>query len=113
MFRDFSIYFKDILESIKRIQNYVEGMDLNSFKNDSKTIDAVLRNFEVIGMAVNKVPDNIKANYPQVEWSEIKAFRNVIVHEYFSIYLETVWEVIQNDLPVLEQQVKSILNDLD
>ncbi|NQS98354.1 MAG: DUF86 domain-containing protein [candidate division Zixibacteria bacterium] len=113
MFRDFSIYFKDILESIKRIQNYVEGMDFNSFKNDSKTIDAVLRNFEVIGMAVNKVPDNTKANYPQVEWSEIKAFRNVIVHEYFSIYLETVWEVIQNDLPVLEQQVKSMLNDLD
>lgn len=80
---------------------YTRNMSFDRFKNDSKTVDAVIRNFEVIGEAANRLTDDFKTKNPEIEWSHLRGFRNRIVHEYFGIDLEIVWHIIEENLPEL------------
>jgi uncharacterized protein with HEPN domain len=79
-----------MLESALKIKRYVEGMDYESFISDEKTVDAVVRNFEIIGEAANRIDPDFKIRYPELEWKRIRGFRNRIIHEYFEIDLEIV-----------------------
>lgn len=81
------------------------------FCNDAKTIDAVIRNLEIIGEAARRLPEEIRIKYPDVEWHKIMSLRNVLIHEYPGIDLETIWHIIENKLSPLEKQVKGILRD--
>lgn len=99
--RDFRLYLTDILESGKAIQEYTSGYSFHDFSRDRKTYSAVIREFEIIGEAVGKLPEKIKQNHPDVEWQDIKDFRNLLIHEYFGVDLEIIWLVIQQDLPHL------------
>ena len=107
--RDFTMRLEDILEAIERIQSYVHGMDFRQFKADRKTIDAVVRNIAVIGEAAGHVPDEITDRYNKVPWLEMKDIRNVVVHEYFGISLDILWETIHRDLPPLIDKMRQIL----
>jgi uncharacterized protein with HEPN domain len=109
--RDHFVYIDDILESINRILSYIDKMTFNEFKKDNKTIDAVVRNFEVIGEAANQLPSEFKKKHPLTSWREIVDFRNVIMHEYFGISLKIVWDIIETKLPELQKQIKEILAD--
>jgi uncharacterized protein with HEPN domain len=91
----------DILGSIKKIQNYVHQREFDDFEKDEKTIDAVIRNFIVIGEAARHVPDDIYAKYPNIPWRVMGDLRNFAVHEYWSVELSTIWKTIQDDLPPL------------
>ncbi|MFN3138125.1 MAG: DUF86 domain-containing protein [Allomuricauda sp.] len=82
-------------------------MSFDQFKSDSKTVDAVIRNFEVIGEAANRLTENYKNNNPEIEWSHLRGFRNRIVHEYFGIDLEIVWHIIEENLPELLTVLKN------
>lgn len=104
--RDFHLYFKDILDSGNAITEFVAGMSFDEFCNDRKTYSAVIREFEIIGEAVEKLPDELKRRRSDVEWQDIKDFRNLLIHEYFGVDLEIVWKVIQDDLPVLMDAIK-------
>jgi len=97
------------LESIRLIKNYVENMGFDDFKNDRKTIDAVVRNFEIIGEASRFIPDEIKEKYENADWKGIVGLRNRIAHEYFDISLSIVWHIVMKELPTLEDQMKEIL----
>lgn len=99
--RDHRLYLADILESAKAIQEYVRGYSFHDFSDDRKTYSAVIREFEIIGEAVGKLPDEIKQKRADVEWQDIKDFRNLLTHEYFGVDLEIIWQVIQDDLPLL------------
>lgn len=99
--RDFRLYVNDILESAQAIQEYVQGYTLETFNHDRKTYSAVIREFEIIGEAVGKLPREIKQQYKHVPWQDIKDFRNILTHEYFGIDLEMVWNVIHYELPIL------------
>jgi len=107
--REWKLFIEDILESIRLIKDYVENMGFDDFKNDRKTIDAVVRNFEIIGEASRFIPDEIKAKYENADWKGIVGLRNRIAHEYFDISLSIVWHIVMKELPTLEDQMKKIL----
>lgn len=106
--RDINLYLDDILDAAMAITKYVEGMSFDDFLNDRKTYSAVLREFEIIGEAVGKLPDEVKQKRPEVEWQDIKDFRNLLIHEYFGVDLKIVWKIIQDDLSVLIEAIKDI-----
>jgi uncharacterized protein with HEPN domain len=97
------------LESSNAILDYVEGLSFDDFNADRKTYSAVIREFEIIGEAVGKLPESFKERHPEIEWQDIKDFRNLLSHEYFGIDLEIVWRIIEDDLPVLMNAVREIM----
>lgn len=110
--RDIQLYLDDILDSGNAIMGYIKSMSFDDFCNDRKTYSAVVREFEIIGEAVGNLPDGIKQRRSEVEWQDIKDFRNLLIHEYFGVDLEIVWKVIQDDLPVLINAVNEIRESL-
>ncbi|MBI5810464.1 MAG: DUF86 domain-containing protein [Deltaproteobacteria bacterium] len=107
--RDYKVYLDDILEAAARIRDYTLGLNLEGLKNDSKTLDAVVRNLEVIGEAAKKVPEDVRRRYPDTEWKKISGIRDILIHEYFGIDINIIWDIAQNKLPSLEEQVRNIL----
>jgi len=107
--RDFRLYLVDILDSGSAVLAFVKDLSFEEFCNDRKTSSAVIREFEIIGEAIGKLPDELKQKRPDVEWQDIKDFRNLLIHEYFGVDMEIVWKVIQEDLPVLMNAVKEML----
>jgi uncharacterized protein with HEPN domain len=109
MSRDYKLYLSDILESLARIQEYTKGMTYEEFEQSKITIDAVIRNLEVIGEAAGKLPPEIKKKSPDIEWRKISAMRNVLTHEYFGVNTQIVWDVIQNKIGLLERFCKNLI----
>jgi uncharacterized protein with HEPN domain len=103
------MYLEDILSSINRISEYIEGYSYADFRKDYKTVDAVIRNFEIIGEAAKNVPDPIKEKYPEIPWSEMYLLRNKVSHEYFGVDYEIIWDVASNYLPENKTQMEQIL----
>ncbi len=108
MTRSDSIYINDILESIKLILQYTDGKSEPDFTSDVMLQDAVIRRFEIIGEAAGKISEAFKANHSNVKWSLMKAMRNKLIHEYFGISAHTIYQTIQNDLPVLNAQLSNV-----
>lgn len=108
--RDFEVYLQDMLEAIEKIKLYLAGMSREEFERDSKTIDAVLRNLEVIGEASKGVPEAIRNLNPRIEWRQIAGLRDVLIHHYFGVNLDIVWDILENELDELEQNLRSMLS---
>jgi len=106
--RAYKHFLKDISDSCRKIREYTKGMDIHSFTSDEKTFDAVIRNFEIIGEAANKLPQEIKSKYSEIPWRDMVDFRNRITHEYFGISAEIVWNIIVNELPGVEEEINKI-----
>ncbi|MBI2346261.1 MAG: DUF86 domain-containing protein [Deltaproteobacteria bacterium] len=107
--RDYKVYLEDIVEAIGKIREYTTGLPVESFLRDSKTIDAVVRNLEIVGEAIKNVPEEIRMQHLDIEWRKIAGLRDILIHEYFGIDSDIIWDIIQNKLPVLEAQVRTIL----
>jgi uncharacterized protein with HEPN domain len=107
--RDYKVYGDDILEAIGKIKRYINGLDREAFPQDEKTFDAVIRNLEVIGEAIKKIPDGVRTQHPSVEWKKIAGVRDILVHEYFGIDVDIVWDIIQHKLSPLESQIRQII----
>ena len=103
------MYLEDILLSINRIAEYIDSYTLSDFKRDYKTVDAVIRNFEIIGEASKNVPEEIKEQHPEVPWAEMYLLRNKVSHEYFGIDYEIIWDIAKNYLPENKIQIESII----
>lgn len=99
--RDTILLLEDMLQSAKRIKRYTENIDFKTFMLDEKTIDAVVRNFEVIGEAANRIDPDFRDKNPEIEWKRLRGFRNRIVHDYFGIDYEIVWSIIESYLDEL------------
>jgi len=108
--RNWRLFIEDILESIDLIEAYTANMQLDNFKKDRKTIDAVVRNFEIIGEASNNIPETIRQKYCQIDWKGIVGLRNRIAHEYFGINTSIIWYIIAKELSELKAQLKQILD---
>jgi len=88
--RSHLLYIEDLLQCITKIRSYVSGMPFEEFAKDTKTIDAVVRNFEIIGEASRQLPQNVKHRHRDIEWQALTDFRNVIIHEYFGTNLSII-----------------------
>jgi uncharacterized protein with HEPN domain len=108
--RDWRLRIEDILEAINRIDTYTRGMTHESFAGDSKTIDAVVRNLEIIGEASSHVEDAILRAAPEVPWDKMRGLRNVVAHEYFGVDVAIIWHTVRNDLPPLDVPLRRLLS---
>ncbi|MBD0333420.1 MAG: DUF86 domain-containing protein [Chitinophagaceae bacterium] len=106
--RDVQLLLNDILEATQKIHRYTADLNYNQFSNDEKTSDAVIRNFQIIGEAIGRIPQEFKRVNAHIPWSKIKALRNRIIHEYFGVHLDELWQIIQNNIPELIENVKAL-----
>ena len=110
--RRFDLYLEDMLLSIERIEEYIKGFDFASFKKNYLVVDAVARNFEIIGEAAKNIPSEIQVKYPQLPWRKMYGLRNLISHEYFGIDYEIIWEIASKNLPQNKEILIQIIEDL-
>ncbi len=116
--RSILLLIDDMLQSAQKIKKYTSALDYQSFLNDEKTKDAVIRNFEIIGEAANRIDPAFRSANNNIEWTRIRGFRNRIVHDYFGVDYEIVWSIIQNyledlisDLYKLHEKLRSENSD--
>ena len=103
------LLMEDILESCNRILEYTEGMTFDDFKKNHMVVDAVVRNFTIIGEAAGRLPDKFKEQHSSIDWDRIRGFRNRIVHDYFGIDYQIVWTIIEISIPELRKSIKEII----
>jgi len=104
--RNYEVFLNDILEASQSISEYTQNYDFIKFSNDKKTIDAVIRNFEIIGEAAKKIPAKIREKYPDLHWKGMAGMRDKLIHEYFGINMEIIWETIDKEIPKI---IKTLL----
>ncbi len=109
MSRDESLYLIDIQESCEKVLKFTKGMTYKEFVHDDLHFDAVLRNLEIIGEAVKNISEETRQKYPNVKWRKIGGFRDIVAHEYFGVNDETVWDIVENEIPSLLSIVKIML----
>jgi uncharacterized protein with HEPN domain len=112
MKRNHLMFLEDVLESMNRIETYLTGVTYNQFIENQLIIDATIRNLEVIGEASKYIPEEIKERYPMIPWRKMTGLRNILIHEYFGIDEENVWEIASNNLPQTKQEIEKIIKDL-
>jgi len=106
--RPASLLIEDIWEAMGKVSRFTKGMTADRFTHDQKTADAVVRNFEIIGEAANRLPSSFKQEHPEIEWTKIVGLRHRIVHEYFGVDLQIIWHIIQEDLPLLTEALRNL-----
>ena len=111
MSRDSKVYLDDILEAIRKIREFTRGMSLDGLSNDVKTLDAVVRNLEVVGEAVKHLPDEVRSRQPAVEWKKIAGLRDILIHEYFGVNVKVIWDIIEHEMPGLEKAAQILLGE--
>jgi uncharacterized protein with HEPN domain len=107
--RDFRLYLDDMLDAARQVLVYTRTMTCDQFRTNRLVRDAVVLNLQIVGEAASHVPDEVRARHPEVEWRRMVGLRNVIAHGYFALHLETLWDIVENHLPVLLGQVERIL----
>jgi uncharacterized protein with HEPN domain len=103
------LYLNDIAEAAGNIRSYVGDLSFEEFRDDRMRVDAVIRNFEVIGEAVKNVSDDLKQQFPSTDWKAVAGFRDMLIHGYFGVDPEILWDIIVHKIPVLQDEVAAII----
>ena len=109
MSRIYLDYLQDMLENANRAIQFVANMNYEVFAKDDKTVYAVIRAVEIIGEAASNIPENVISKYSEIPWRDVKGLRNKLVHRYFGINMEVVWQTIHEDLPMIIEALENIL----
>ena len=107
--REYDFRIDDILKAIIKVELYLDGITLSHFKKNEMIIDAVVRNFEIIGEASKNIPISIRRLHPEIPWEQMQGMRNILIHEYFGVDIKTVWHTAKHHLPTLKKQLETIL----
>lgn len=99
--------------AIGKIERYIERLSFEDFKDDELKVDGVVRNLEIIGEAVKKIPAEIRMKYPDVEWNKIAGVRDILIHAYFTVDLEIRWEIVEEKLPAFKTRVTQIMGEIN
>ena len=110
--KDPSIYIEHILSNIEQIETFSENLDKEELADNKLKQYAIIRAIEIIGEAVRNLPSNVKNNHPEVSWKEIIGTRDMMIHHYFGVDLNIVWNIIKIDLPILKIQIIKIKSEL-
>ncbi|MBI5248976.1 MAG: DUF86 domain-containing protein [Desulfomonile tiedjei] len=111
--RDYRVFLDDILDAARKVLEYTAGFSDEEFFSDRKTVEAVVWNLQIIGEAAKRVPEEIRSRYPDLPWREMGGLRDIIVHQYLGIKLDVIWKVIQNDVPMVENRIRWILDQME
>jgi uncharacterized protein with HEPN domain len=109
--RNVRLYLDDIRTEIKNIEAYVSSVSFGEFAKNTMMIDAIVRNFAVIGEGAKNLPDEFKAAHSEIPWGQIMGMRNKVVHEYFGIDEEMIWKTIEHDIPVLKSLIEKLVDE--
>lgn len=101
-------YVADIIDSIADIKEFTVNLDFFHFQEDKKTVYAVIRCLEIIGEAVKKIPENVREQYPHIPWQAISGMRDKLIHDYFGVDVELVWDTVQGELDELKEVSEDI-----
>jgi len=104
-------FLSDIQEAIRRIAEYTAGMTYQAFVEDTKTQDAVIRNLEIIGEATKNLSKGLRDRYPDVPWKGMAGVRDRLIHHYFGVNLDIVWQIVKDELPKVASHLESILRE--
>ncbi len=108
MSRDVRLFLDDMIAACEKIQRYVAGRPRHGFESDEQAFDAVLKNLEIIGEASKRFPASFKERHPEIQWREIAGLRDIVVHEYFGLDLDIVWDVVSNRVPELLLRLRTL-----
>jgi len=106
--RDYGDFVQDILDSINDVENFIDGMEFEDFIKDKKTIYSVVRAIEIMGEAAKNVPEQVRKKYPDVPWKPIAGMRDKLIHGYFGVDLEILWETAKDDVPQLKTSISKV-----
>ena len=111
MEKDDTVYLQHVLDAINTVQEYLLGVDEEKFKATRLLQDGVIRQIEIVGEAVRHISKDMRKTYPEIPWQDIAGMRDKLIHDYFGVDIEKVWDTAREDLPVLKEQVVRILKD--
>lgn len=110
--RNWKFRLEDIDESLDLIREYTRDISYISWVKDRKTIDAVIRNLEIIGEATSHIPDSIQSKHTEIPWLQMKGMRNILIHEYFGVDIDVLWQTVNDDLPRLKKQIETLISEM-
>ena len=110
--RQIEDYLQDMLDAISAAQQFIAGMSFEDFEIDQKTVFAVTRAIEIVGEGTKSIPQSLRDTYPQIPWKSIAGMRDKVIHQYFGVNLQVLWDTVQQDLPALQPVIAQMLNDL-
>ena len=111
--RDIRDYLQDILTTIEMVDQFIDGMSFDDFQNDPKTVFAVTRAIEIIGESTKKIPMPLREQYPEIPWKGVTGMRDKVIHTYFGVKLNVLWDTTQQDLKRLKPVIQKMLNQLE
>jgi len=113
MKRDCRVYLRDILQAFRNAQEFVGRISYQEFITDKKTVSAVVRELEVAGEAAKQLPASVRRKYPEIPWSDMAGMRDKLIHFYFGVDMEIVWETVKVRIPELEPLIEDVLDDME